>query len=88
MPRIESTPSEKISRVALPPFVVWRNRLGITRQEAADLLGRTPRQLFTYEQAEELPRTLVLAMAALEFLAPWRLESLDIKPTWRDRRRR
>lgn len=79
---------EKISSVSLPPFVVWRTRLGLSRQQAAELLGRTPRQLFTYEQARELPRTLILAMTALEHLAPWRLESLGITPTWRDHRRR
>lgn len=81
---------EKISddRVAKPPFVIWRERLGLSRQEAAELLGRTTRQMLNYEQARELPRTLLLAMAAIEHLAPWRLEVFDITPTWRDRRRR
>lgn len=77
-----------VNRVTRPPFVVWRERLGITRQEAAAMLGRTTRQLQNYELTMELPRVVELAMAAIEYLAPWRLESLGIKPTWRDHRRR
>lgn len=74
------------SRIAKAPFLTWRLRLGLSRQEAARLLGRTPRQLFSYEQGGELPQMLLLAMAALEFLPSWRLADLDIVPTWRKRR--
>lgn len=73
------------SRVPRPPFLVWRERLGVTRQEAAVLLGRTTRQLFSYEQGIEVPRSTLLAMAALEYLPPWRLADFGIEPTWRKR---
>jgi transcriptional regulator with XRE-family HTH domain len=71
------------SRIARPAFLRWRLRLGLSRRQAAELLGRTPRQLFNYEQGGELPQTLLLAMVALEYLPPWRLAELDIVPTWR-----
>lgn len=60
----------------------------LTRVEAARLLGRTPRQLWSYEQqGAEVPRSLFLAMAALEFLPSWRLAEFGIDPTlWRKRR--
>ena len=49
------------------------------------MLGRTQRQLFNYEQGAELPQTMLLAMAALEFLPTWRLSEFKITPTWRQR---
>jgi hypothetical protein len=71
--------------VAVPPFLAWRRRLGLTRAEAARLLDRTERQLQVYEQARELPQVVLLAMTALEYLPVWRLAALGINPTWRRR---
>ena len=73
--------------VIVPPFLAWRRRLGLTRGEAARLLGRTERQLQVYEQAHELPQVVVLAMTALEYLPVWRLAPLGINPTWRQQRK-
>jgi len=69
--------------VTVPPFLAWRRRLRLTRGEAARLLDRTERQLQVYEQAHELPRVVLLAMTALEYLPVWRLAPLGIDPTWR-----
>lgn len=77
---------EKISnRISVPPFLAWRQRLGLSRPEAAKLLGRTERQLQTYDQAVELPQLVLLAMTAIEYLPSWRLRDLGIEPTWRQR---
>jgi hypothetical protein len=79
--------AEKISaRIAVPPFLAWRQRLGLSRPEAARLLGRTERQLQTYDRALELPQLVLLAMTAIEYLPAWRLRDLGIEPTWRARR--
>lgn len=68
-------------QMCVPPFLAWRQRLGLSRPDAARLLGRTTRNIQTYDTQRELPDIVRLAMAALEFLPSWRLAELNID--WR-----
>jgi len=70
---------------SMPPFLAWRQRLGLSRQDAALILQRTPRNVQDYDEARELPYLVLVAMAALEHLPTWRLRELDIRPFWRNR---
>lgn len=66
-------------------FRAWRDRLQLSQGEAADLLGRTVRQIRTYDQDDDLPRIIRLAIAALERLPTETLVELGINPSWRCR---
>jgi DNA-binding transcriptional regulator YiaG len=48
-------------------FREWRDRLGLTQDEAAAALGRTKRMIRNYEVGDlPVPRVVTLAMLALE----------------------
>ncbi len=52
-------------------FRAWRRRLDIKSQAAAaELIGRSRRQIAAYEAGEsEIPRVVKLAMIAVEYLS-------------------
>ena len=67
------------------PFRAWRRRLNLTPAEASKLLDCSERSIASYDKAAELPRDLLLAMLALEYLPSWRLADLGITPYWRNK---
>jgi len=49
------------------PFAAWRNRLGLSKSEAARVLGLSRNSVIAYETGRRpLPRHVALACAAVE----------------------
>ena len=47
-------------------FRAWRRRLRLTQEKTAGALGRSRRQVQSYDSGEQPPRIVTLAMRALE----------------------
>lgn len=52
-------------------FRAWRKRLHLSQPQAAEMLGISPRSVWSYEKREaEIPRAVALACAAIEHGLP------------------
>jgi transcriptional regulator with XRE-family HTH domain len=53
-------------------FIAWRNRLGLNRTQAAEVLGLGRNQPQRYEEGQPIPLYIALACAAIaRGIQPW-----------------